>query len=191
VKEWNMKNKFLEQAKHEYSPKQRLIFLLPLAPIFLFLLPYLFIRLGSGIDHWLQWPQILPLPYNFILGGLLILPGGVFAMWSIYSQFTLGRGTPVPLVATQQLIIQPPYTYCRNPMALGTILVYLGAAVLFHSLGGIVIVLLFSGLLLFYIKRVEEKEMVLRFGQPYLAYKKSTPFIIPRFASGPRQNHPE
>lgn len=186
-----MKNKFLEQAKHEYSPKQRLIFLLPLAPIFLFLLPYLFVRLGSGIDHWLHWPQILPLPYNFILGGLLILPGGVFAMWSIYSQFTLGRGTPVPLVATQQLIIQPPYTYCRNPMALGTILVYLGAAVLFHSPGGVVVVLLFSGLLLFYIKRVEEKEMVLRFGSPYLAYKKSTPFIIPHFASGPRQNHPE
>ena len=76
-------------------------------------------------------------------------------------------------------------------MALGTILVYLGAAVLFHSPGGFVVVLLFSGLLLFYIKRVEEKEMVLRFGSPYLAYKKRTPFIIPHFASGPRQNHPE
>jgi protein-S-isoprenylcysteine O-methyltransferase Ste14 len=176
-----MKDKLLEQAKHEYSPKQRLITLIFLAPIFLFLLPFLFIWLGARLDNWLHWSPILSQPFNLILGCLLILPSGFLAMWSIYNQFTIGRGTPVPLMATQKLIIQPPFSYCRNPMALGTFGMYLGVAALFHSLGAGLLVLFFASGLLIYIKFGEEKEMVNRFGQEYLDYKQRTPFLIPRF----------
>jgi len=176
-----MKDKFLKQASHEYSPKQRMVALLFLAPIFLFVLPYFFIRLGARLDQWLQLPPILYLPFNWILGCLLILPGWLFGMWANYSQFNIGRGTPVPLMATQKLIVQPPYTFCRNPMALGAIGMYLGVAILFRSIGAVILVLLFAGLLLIYIKRVEEKEMEIRFGQDYLAYRQQTPFLIPRF----------
>jgi protein-S-isoprenylcysteine O-methyltransferase Ste14 len=180
-----MNDKLLGQASHEYSPKMRYVLLLFLAPIFLFGLPCLFIRLGARIDQWLQCPSILYMPFNLILGWLLILPSWLFAMWSIYSQFTIGRGTPVPFMATQKLIVQPPYTYCRNPMTLGAIGMYLGAAILFRSIGSVILVLLFAGLLLFYIKRVEEKEMEIRFGQDYLAYKQQTPFLIPNFWNRP------
>jgi protein-S-isoprenylcysteine O-methyltransferase Ste14 len=176
-----MKDKLLEQARQEYSPKQRFIALIFMAPIFLFILPYLFIRLGARLDQWLQWSPILPQPFNLILGWLLILSSWLFAMWSIYSQFTIGRGTPVPLMATQKLIIQPPYTYCRNPMALGAIGMYLGVAILFQSIGAVILVLLCASGLLFYIKLIEEKEMQSRFGQEYLDYKQQTSFLIPRF----------
>ncbi|HNT53398.1 MAG TPA: isoprenylcysteine carboxylmethyltransferase family protein [Anaerolineaceae bacterium] len=186
-----MKNKLVEQAKHEYTPRQRLIFLLFLAPVFLGLLPGLFLALGSSLDRWLQLPQIPTQPFNIILGAVLILPGGAFALWSIYRQYTIGRGTPGPLVATQQLVVQPPYTYCRNPMALGTILAYLGVSVLCRTPGGMAVVLLFSGLLLIYIKQVEEEEMILRFGPPYLAYKERTPFLIPHFTLKSNQKPPD
>ena len=180
-----MKDKFLEQAKHEYSPKQRIIALICLAPIFLFLLPFFFIRLGAKLDQSLQWSPILSPPFILILGCLLILPSWLFAMWSIYSQFTIGRGTPVPLMATQKLIVQPPYTYCRNPMALGAFGMYLGVAILFRSIGALILVLLFAIGLLIYIKLGEEKEMVNRFGQEYLDYKQRTPFLIPHFWKRP------
>ena len=180
-----MKDKLLEQASHEYSPKQRFVALLLMVPIFLFILPWLFIRLGARLDHWLQLPPILDPPFNLILGWLLILSGWLVGMWSNYSQFTIGRGTPVPLMATQKLVIQPPYTYCRNPMALGAFGMYLGVALLFHSIGAGIVVLLFAGLLLIYIKSVEEKEMEIRFGQEYLAYKQQTPFLIPHFRNRP------
>ncbi len=179
-----MKNKFLEQTRHEYSLKQRALFLLLLSPIFLFLLPYLFISLGAKIDQWLHWTPTLPVPANWILGGLLGLPAWLLAMWSIYSQFTLGRGTPVPLMATQKLIVQPPFTYCRNPMALGTFGMYTGVGITGRSIGAVLLVLIFAGLLLLYIKRVEEKELELRFGPEYLAYKQRTPFLFPRFWKG-------
>lgn len=180
-----MKKKLLQQASREYSPNQRLIGMLFLAPIFLFLLPFFFIKAGAGVDHWLRLPIVLPPPANWIIGCLLGLLGIFFAMWSIYSQFTIGRGTPVPLMATQKLIIQPPFAYCRNPMALGTFGLYLGVAALFHSIGAAMLVLLFALLLLVYIKLVEEKEMEMRFGEDYRAYKERTPFLIPRWWKRP------
>lgn len=180
-----MKDKLVEQAGREYSPTQRFVTLLLLAPIFLFLLPYTFIALGARLDRWLRWPPILYAPFNQVLGWLLIVSGWLLGMWANYSQFNLGKGTPLPLMATQKLIVQPPYSYCRNPMALGAIVMYLGVAILFRSIGAVVLVLLFAGLLLIYIKRVEEKEMEVRFGEEYLAYKRQTPFLVPRFRKRP------
>lgn len=177
----NMKEKLLEQAKQEYSEKTRMIFMMFLAPVFLFLLPYIFITLGARLDLWLKWMAIRYEPVNLVLGLLMIAVGWLLAMWSIYSQFTIGRGTPVPLMATKKLIVQPPFTYCRNPMSLGSFIMYLGVAVVFGSIGAAILVLLFAVLLLVYIKTFEEKEMEARFGQEYLDYRQKTPFLVPRF----------
>ena len=83
-------------------------------------------------------------------------------------------------MATQQLIIQKPYDYCRNPMALGAIVLYIGVAILIGSISAVVLVLAFAALLLVYIKLLEQKEMELPFGEAYREYRRRTPFIIPR-----------
>ena len=175
-----MKDKLLAQTRHEYSPRQRSIALAIEAVFFLVIFPFVLIALGAVLDRWLQWSPIQFEPIHLLLGGLFIVAGWLFAMWANYAQFILGRGTPVPLMATQKLIVQPPYTYCRNPMALGAIVMYLGVAILFGSPGAAVLVCLGAIALLTYIKRVEEQEMLIRFGQEYLAYKQRTPFLIPR-----------
>jgi protein-S-isoprenylcysteine O-methyltransferase Ste14 len=176
-----MQDRLLDQASHEYSPKQRLVALSFLAPIFLVVLPLVLISLGSLLNRWLHWSPLRYEPVNLVLGLLLIAAGWLFAFWSIYAQFVLGKGTPVPLMATQKLVVQPPYTYCRNPMALGAIVMYTGVAILFGSIGSLILVLLGAGCLLTYIKLVEEKEMKIRFGQEYMQYKRRTPFLVPRF----------
>jgi protein-S-isoprenylcysteine O-methyltransferase Ste14 len=61
----------------------------------------------------------------------------------------------------------------------------LGTAILFRSIGAAIVVLVFASVLLIYIKRVEEQEMEMRFGEEYLAYKRQTPFLIPRFGKRP------
>jgi len=35
-----------------------------------------------------------------------------------------------------------------------------------------------------YIKLIEEKELIERFGSEYLEYKQKTPFLIPRIGKG-------
>jgi hypothetical protein len=45
----------------------------------------------------------------------MVLIGWLFAMWSIGDQLTRGRGTPLPVMATQTLLIAGPFAYCRQP----------------------------------------------------------------------------
>ncbi len=175
-----MRDRLLKQTKREYNPNQRLAMLAVAGVLFLVILPWALIRLGGRLDRALDWPALLHPPANAILGGLMILTGWPFALWSIYVQFTLGRGTPVPVMATQKLIVRPPYSYCRNPMALGTIIAYLGVSVIAGSPGAALLVLLGATVLLTYIKVLEEQEMVARFGEEYLAYRRRVPFIVPR-----------
>ena len=175
-----MRERLLKQASHEYSPKQRAALLAAAGVLFLVILPWALVRLGGRLDRGLGWPALVYPPVNAIAGGLMILVGWPFALWSIYVQFTLGRGTPVPVMATQELIVRPPYSYCRNPMALGTIVAYLGLSVIAGSPGAALLVALGAVALLTYIRLVEEKEMVARFSEAYLTYRRRVPFIIPR-----------
>ncbi len=175
-----MRDRFLAQAKREYSPRQRLAALLVEAVFFMALLPLALLLLGGLLDRWLGWPRLTLPPVNVIAGWLMIVGGWLFAVWSIYVQFTLGRGTPVPLMATQRLIVRPPYSYCRNPMALGAIVLYGGVSVAIGSPGAALLVFLGAAALLTYIKLAEEKEMIARFGEEYLAYRRRVPFLIPR-----------
>jgi len=175
-----MINWLVQRAKRSNSPIQWLLVLIPAGVIFLVGLPMGFFFGGQALDQLLHLPAISYQPINWLAGGLLIAVGWPFAIWTIIVQIDIGLGTPIPLVATQKLIVQPPYTYCRNPMALGTFLAYLGLGVGFGSLGAIGLVALFTILLLIYIVKIEEKELVARFGQAYTAYRNQTPFLIPR-----------
>ncbi len=122
-------------------------------------------------------------PVSAIVGLILIVSGCGLGLWSNYVQFTVGRGTPVPLMATRKLIVQPPYACCRNPMAAGAIALYLGVSVAAGSPGAGLLWLLGAVTLVAYIRLVEEQEMIARFGDEYLAYRRRVPFIIPRLRS--------
>jgi len=64
-------------------------------------------------------------------------------------------------------------------MTLGTIIAYSGVAILVGSYTALLVVVIFSLMLLVYLKLIEEKELEMRFGQEYLEYKKNTPFLLP------------
>ena len=175
-----MKEKLLEQAKREYSPGKRIIALIIEGIFFLGILPAALIYFSSLLDLQFKLPHLAFGVINIVLGCGFVAAGFSLGWWAAYVQFTVGRGTPVPVMATQQLIIQKPYSYCRNPMALGAIVAYLGIAILIGSISAAAVVLALAVLLLIYIKFLEEKEMELRFGEAYLEYRKQTPFIVPR-----------
>ena len=176
-----MKEKLLEQAKREYSPGKRIVALMIEGVFFLGILPGALVYFFPLLDRQLGLPSLAFGVINIVLGCGFVVAGFPLGWWAVYVQFTVGRGTPVPIMATQQLIIQKPYSYCRNPMALGAIVAYLGVAILIGSISAVVLVLTLTVLLLVYIKFLEEKEMELRFGDAYQAYRRQTPFIIPRF----------
>lgn len=85
----------------------------------------------------------------------------------------------MPLMATQKLVVQKPYSYCRNPLYFGLINLFFGISILLDSISSLVMVLTFSVIVLLFTKFIEEKELAKRFGDEYLAYRKVTPFLIP------------
>jgi len=175
-----MKEKFLKQTEHEYSPRKRIGLLIIAGIFFLGILPGALVHFSHLFDTQFKLPSLEFGAVNAILGCVFIVTGFLLGWWANYVQFTIGRGTPVPIMATQELIIQKPYNYCRNPMALGAIVAYLGVAILTGSISAVVLVLIGTVVLLVYIKFLEEKEMELRFGKAYREYREQTPFIIPR-----------
>lgn len=116
---------------------------------------------------------------NHAAGFVLTLGGLALIVWSVHIQYTFGKGTPAPKVATQRLVTHGPYACTRNPMTLGGLLMYLGIGIWIGS--GVVIILVVivvSGLLTFiYIH--ETRELRARFGNEYLEYRKRTPFLLP------------
>jgi protein-S-isoprenylcysteine O-methyltransferase Ste14 len=173
-------SKFTEWAKHEYIEQRRLLILPGLALIFILAIPLFIIFVCPAIDKFLRLPHFYYGLQNVITGLVLVIAGFIFAMWSILAQFTIGRGTPIPMMPTQKLVISRPFNYCRNPMTLGTILLYLGISIWVGSITAVVIMVLLDILLVIYIKRVEEKELQERYGAEYLEYKRRTPFLFPR-----------
>ncbi len=176
----NMKY-YSKWATKEYSLKQRLLALIPAFFLFVIILPYLFVVVIPRMDLLFHFPNIDFGLINIVLGCVFFVTGVIYGFWSIYSQLTHANGTPLPMMPTQKLLITGPFRHCRNPMSFGTIMAYLGVGIFVGSLASIIIVVILGTMLLVYIKGVEEKELEVRFGQDYKAYKKSTPLFIPRF----------
>jgi protein-S-isoprenylcysteine O-methyltransferase Ste14 len=172
-------DRFKKWAEHEYSRKQRIIVVIFGGFIFWIVIPFFIIVSSFYIDQWFQLPKFCYGLINLLIGLMFMVAGWLFANWTVRIQFTIGKGTPIPLMATQKLIVKGPYTYCRNPMTLGTDLFYLGVAIWLGSLSAIGLSLVYPVGILVYIKLIEEKELEERFGSEYLEYKKRTPLLIP------------
>ena len=147
--------------------------------IFWLIIPFLIVVVSSYIDQRLHVPTSSYGLINPVTGLLFIVVGWLFANWTVKVQFSLGKGTPIPFMATQKLVIKGPYMHCRNPMTLGTTVFYLGVAIWLGSISAIGLGLIYPVGILIYIKLIEERELEERFGSEYLEYKKSTPFLIP------------
>jgi len=174
-------DRYKKWSEREYSKAQRLMAIIFGGIFFWIIIPF-FIVVGSAfMDPWLSLPRFSHRSANTIIALVFMVAGWLFANWTVKVQFSLGRGTPIPLMATQKLVIQRPYTYCRNPMTLGTTAFYLGVAIWTGSLSALILALIYPVGISIYIKLFEEKELEQRFGLEYLEYKRRTPFLIPRF----------
>nr|MDO8100596.1 isoprenylcysteine carboxylmethyltransferase family protein [Candidatus Njordarchaeota archaeon] len=180
--------RFLSWQKKERAKRKEvaalagggLVALLGYPLVFFFVSPFLDRLLRPWIGSWLDVLTLIGFPWDLILAASVGLIGLLYALWSVVTQIRIGKGTPVPSVPTRTLIVVGPYEYSRNPMTFGSILLYLGVCMFFHSVAMIIVmVLVFVIPLSLYIKIVEEKELAVRFGSAYLKYKKRSRFMLP------------
>ena len=92
----------------------------------------------------------------------------------------IGKGTLAPWAPTKKLVVSGPYSHVRNPMLSGVIMMIMGEAAVFASLGIFIWGAAFLIINTFYFKYSEEIGLEKRFGEEYARYKKNVPRWIPR-----------
>lgn len=173
-------SRFKKWAQHEYSKKQRIVALFLQGIFYGVAILFFLVVTSLYIDEWFHLPKFAYGLINPVIAMLFVGTGLIFAIWAIQVQFSLGQGTPSPRMPTRKLVVQGPYTYCRNPMTLGTVILYLGISIWTGSISAVVLALIFASFLTVYNKMIEERELEKQFGSEYLEYKKRTPFLVPR-----------
>ncbi|MCC6501112.1 MAG: hypothetical protein IT313_12675 [Anaerolineales bacterium] len=135
----------------------------------------------AHFDALLGLPSLPFKPFMLALGIILTIPGLYFLGVTNKLLRSLGSGTNA-FILTKRIVDDDIYKRTRNPMSLGFYLCALAFA--FASSSTFVLVAASLGLIpahAFFLKYFEELELELRFGESYLEYKKTVPFLIPKF----------
>lgn len=127
-------------------------------------LPLYIGRCSAGAAGWWQW-----------LGLPLLVAGFGILLLCVWDFTTKGRGTPLPLDPTENLVTNRLYRYTRNPMYVGVLTAIAGWAVWFMSgpvlLYGLVVGAMFG----VFVFLVEEPMLQEQFGNAYEEYCRRVP----------------
>jgi protein-S-isoprenylcysteine O-methyltransferase Ste14 len=118
--------------------------------------------------------------WQMALAGVLIAVGVVLALESARRFIVVGRGTLVPTMPTEHLVVSGLYRYVRNPMYVGVLVALAGETILFRSRSMVVFMLLmWLGFHLF-VCLYEERTLKRRYDDEYLEFKRHVPRWLPR-----------
>ncbi len=139
--------------------------------IFLGILPFLLLWATRGLtDIELFMP---------VGAGLMFFAFSVLGLSSAYCMVRWGEGTPLPLDATNRLVLRGPYASIRNPMAVAGVGQILSISLCFGS-WPILIYGIVGGLAWHFIVRpIEEHDLSRKFGDEYEVYRKRVRCWIP------------
>ncbi len=179
---------FLKFTGRTYTPLQKIISMGPGILIFLVISPLVIFLSSRYLTQFINIQ--IPRQAELIIMGITLLISIPLMTWALLELWIKGKGTPAPITPTCLLVTSGPYSLCRNPIELGTNIYFMALGIFFDSLMTGVLCMLFGFALgISYIKFIEEKEMLIRFGPSYKKYLQKTPFmsLIPRL----KQNTPE
>jgi len=136
------------------------------------------------------WPgPAIPVPSE--TGLALVFITGAAVLLTVVNLALRGLGAPFFIALSRKLAADWLYAWTRNPMVLAVLAFLISLGIWFRSLLFVSWVLvLFAPALLFFVKAFEERELEIRFGASYLAYKSRTPMLFPRRPGRPNDMPP-
>jgi protein-S-isoprenylcysteine O-methyltransferase Ste14 len=128
------------------------------------------------------WQFHRPMPYWAIAqtaGGVLICLG-VVPIALAFVEFVKAGGTPVPVAAPPRLVVSGLYRHVRNPIYVGFLLVLIGQALLFGSVGLAIYAATAWCVAAAAVRFYEEPHLARQFGAEYERYLHAVPAWLPR-----------
>ena len=146
-------------------------------PTFLVVLPWAL----SRVERAAGWPTHFgSVSVRIAIGGTLFVVAAVINVATARAMINDGAGTPLPVCMANRLATRGPYAVVRNPMCMSALAQGLAVAILIASpltatyvaLGGIVWHV--------FICPTEERDLIRRFGDEYVAYRQRVRCWWPR-----------
>jgi protein-S-isoprenylcysteine O-methyltransferase Ste14 len=116
-----------------------------------------------------------PEPAWFVVGAVITVLGEALRLWAA------GH-----LRKNKQLTTTGPYSYVKNPLYIGTLLITIGYSAMARN-----IYIMICGFVWFFIyyapykKKQENEKLISSFGQPWVEYDKAVPDYLPRITPYP------
>lgn len=135
--------------------------------------PFVFIGLvllGLALDRALPWSIELTEIGRYVGGGLFALAGMAFLL-AASGRFRKAGTELKPWKTTSAIVGEGVYAFTRNPMYLGMALFMAGLALLFSSLGVILLLPVAIALIQTQVIAREERYLESKFGDEYRVYK--------------------
>lgn len=129
-----------------------------------------------------RWKVGLGLPEGAaVVGWTVFVLASLLGICSAVVMSSQGRGTPLPSVMPNELVIAGPYRWVRNPMAVAGVAQAASVGLILGS--WLVVVYAVGGALLWNvgIRPLEERDLEARFGDPYRRYRARVRCWIPRW----------
>ncbi len=142
--------------------------------LILFVFPYFIMILEDKIGV-----ARVTFPFQKIIAAVIFIAISVVGLTSSYTMSKIGKGTPLPLDATKNLVIAGTYSYVRNPMAISGIGQGIAVALFWGS--PLVLVYAAMGALIwqFIFRPLEEADLRAKFGADYESYCRNVRCWIP------------
>ncbi|NNE68668.1 MAG: isoprenylcysteine carboxylmethyltransferase family protein [Pyrinomonadaceae bacterium] len=144
--------------------------------LILVVFPYLIVwaerRIGIS-----QFEFPFQIPVSVVLFVLASIPG----VWSAIVMSKFGEGTPLPMDHASNFVVEGPYAYVRNPMAVSGIGQGITVALMWGSPLVLIYALMGSLIWQLIFRPLEEEDLEKRFGDEFVHYRDSVRCWIPRF----------
>jgi protein-S-isoprenylcysteine O-methyltransferase Ste14 len=112
--------------------------------------------------------------------GIMIF-GGICLLIVVINLAIKGLGAPFAIAQTRLVAAEWMYAWTRNPMVLSGLVFLFGLGLWLQSILFLLwLIILVSPIFTLFLKVYEERELEIRFGEPYLEYKARTPMLFPR-----------
>jgi protein-S-isoprenylcysteine O-methyltransferase Ste14 len=99
----------------------------------------------------------------------------------VFTLLLKGMGLPLAIALTRVVVTDWIYAWTRNPIVLSALAFLVGLGLWLQSgLFLVWVLVVVSPAMLIFLKVYEERELEIRFGDEYTAYKHRTPMLWPR-----------
>ena len=119
---------------------------------------------------------------NLIIGLTLIFIGELLRIWAVSYAVGITRTTKV---GAPSLCTTAPYSYTRNPLYIGNMIIYTGVVYVagsYNILSMLIITWTFFIIQYYLIIKLEQNRLIEIFGKEYKAYMDNVPILFPRLS---------